>query len=133
MKRAEHLHKYTQLQEEIRRLETVFFLKMAAAAPPPTWEPATGSLQGMYIRQYNMNCITGHKIAVDFGQNFTTLGQRFFDRWRKCDKTSIIKFTTDNTMTTNIQIGGRFYPATISLVNGMSPLKIGKDFFILYN
>jgi len=106
---------------------------MAEATPSSTWEPATGSLQGMDIRQYNMNCTTGHKIAVDIGQKFTTLGQMFFDRWRNCNKTSIVKFTKDNIMTTNIQIGCRFYPAMIILVNGISPLTIGKDFFTLYN
>jgi hypothetical protein len=34
---------------------------------------------------------------------------------------------------TNIQIGGRLYPTTITLVNGMSPVTIGKDFFLQYN
>ena len=78
-----------------------------------------------------MNCTTGHEIAVNFGQNVTTLGQMFFDRWRNCNKTSIVKFNMDNTMTTNIQIGGKFYPATNTLVNGMSPLTIDNDFFAL--
>ena len=61
------------------------------------------------------------------------MGQMFFDRWKKFNKTTIVKFTTDNKLTKNILIGGRLYPTTISLINGTSPVIIGKDFFIQYN
>ena len=61
------------------------------------------------------------------------MGQMFFDRWRSQNKTTIVKFTDNSKLTTNIQIGGRLYPTTITLVNGMSPVTIGKDFFLQYN
>jgi len=44
-----------------------------------------------------------------------------------------VKFTDNDKLITNIQIGGRLYPTTITLVSGMSPVKIGRDFFLQYN
>ncbi len=61
------------------------------------------------------------------------MGQMFFDRWRSHNKTTIVKFTDNNKLTTNILIGGRLYQTAITLVNGMSPVTIGKDFFQQYN
>jgi len=61
------------------------------------------------------------------------MGQMFFDRWRSHNRTTIVKFTDSNKLNTNIQISGRLYPTTITLVNGMSPVVIGKDFFQQYN
>ena len=104
---------------------------MAQSLQTP-WEPAEGSA-GTDIKQYNLNCTTGQEIIVNYGQQTTTMGQMFYDRWRSHNKTTIVKFTDNNKLTTNIKIGGRLYPTTITLVNGMSPVVIGKDFFLQYN
>ncbi len=104
---------------------------MAQSIQTP-WEPAEGST-GTDIKQYNLNCTTGQEIVVNYGQQTTTMGQMFYDRWRSHNKTTIVKFTDNNKLTTNIKIGGRLYPTTITLVNGMSPVVIGKDFFLQYN
>jgi len=95
------------------------------------WEPAGDT--GMDIKQYNINCTTGQEILVNYGQRFTTMGQMFFDRWRSHNKSTIVKFIDNDKLTTNLQIGGRLYPTTVTLVNGLSPLTIGRDFFMHYN
>jgi len=77
---------------------------MAQSSQIP-WEPAGNT--GTDIKQYNINCTTGQEILVDYGQRFTTMGQMFFDRWRSQNKTTIVKFTDNSKLTTNIQIGGR--------------------------
>jgi len=120
-----------KLHLKVEELKKVFFLKMAQSLQSP-WEP-TGGTTGTDIKQYNINCTTGQEILVDYGQGFTTMGQMFFDRWRSHNKTTIVKFTDNNKLITNIQIGGRIYPTTITLVNGKSPVVIGKDFFLQYN
>jgi hypothetical protein len=61
------------------------------------------------------------------------MGQMFFDRWRRHNKSTIVKFTDNDKLMTNLQIGGRLYPTTVTLVNGMSPVTIDKDFFLQYN
>ena len=101
---------------------------MAQSSKIP-WEPAGGTT-GTDIKQYNINCYTGQEVTVNYSQQLTTMGQMFFDRWRSHNKTTIVKFTDNDKLTTNIQIGGRLYPTTITLVNGMSPVTIGKDFFL---
>ena len=95
------------------------------------WEP-TGTT-GTDIKQYNINCTTGQEVLVDYSQTETTMGQMFYDRWKSKNKETIVKFTETNKLITNLQIGGRLYPTVITLVNGMSPVVIGKDFFQLYN
>ncbi len=103
---------------------------MAQSAKSP-WEPV--GTTGTDIKQYNINCTTGQEILVDYNQTDTTMGQMFYDRWRSKNKTTIVKFMDNNKLNTNLQIGGRLYPTTITLVNGMSPVVIGKDFFQQYN
>jgi hypothetical protein len=129
--RAQYFRKSTQLHLEVEELKKIFYLNMAQSAKTP-WEPAEGKT-GTDIKQYNINCTTGQEVTVDYGQKVTTMGQMFFDRWRSHNKTTIVRFTDNNKLTTNIQIGGRLYPTTITLVNGMSPVIIGKDFFLQYN
>ena len=96
-----------------------------------SWEP-TGTT-GTDIKQYNINCTSGQEVLVDYSQTETTMGQMFYDRWKSKNKETIVKFTDNNKLITNLQIGGRLYPTVITLVNGMSPVVIGKDFFQLYN
>jgi hypothetical protein len=128
--RAEYYKKQTKLNHKVEVLKNLFYFNMAQASKS-SWEPAGGT--GMDIKQYNINCTTGQEILVNYAQMFTTMGQMFFDRWRSHNKTTIVRFTDNNKLTTNIQIGGRLYPTTITLVNGMSPVIIGKDFFLQYN
>jgi len=61
------------------------------------------------------------------------MGQMFYDRWRSNNRPTIVKLVRDNKILTNIQIGGRFYPTKITLVDGMSPVRLGLDFFLNYN
>ncbi len=103
---------------------------MAQSARSP-WEPV--GTTGTDIKQYNINCTTGQEVLVDYSQTETTMGQMFYDRWRSKNKETIVKFTNNYKLVTNLQIGGRLYPTVITLVNGMSPVVIGKDFFQLYN
>jgi len=124
------LEKSAKLNNVVEHLKNEFYYKMAQSLQIP-WEPAGNT--GTDIKQYNINCTTGQEILVDYGQRFTTMGQMFFDRWRSQNKTTIVKFTDNSKLTTNIQIGGRLYPTTLSLVNGMLPVTIGRDFFLQYN
>jgi len=128
--RAEYYKKQTKLNHEVEVLKNLFYFNMAQASKS-SWEPTGGT--GTDIKQYNINCTTGQEILVNYGQRFTTMGQMFFDRWRSHNKNTIVKFTDNDKLTTNIQIGGRLYPTTITLINGMSPVIIGKDFFLQYN
>ncbi len=128
---AQFFERSTKLYLEVEELKKTFFLHMVQSSQIP-WEPAWGTT-GTDIKQYNINCTTGQEVTVNYGQDFTTMGQMFFDRWRSHNKTTIVRFTDNNKLTTNIRIGGRLYPTTITLVNGMSPVTIGKDFFLQYN
>ena len=103
---------------------------MAQSARSP-WEPA--GTTGTDIKQYNINCTTGQEVLVDYSKAETTMGQMFYDRWRSKNKETIVKFTNNDKLITNLQIGVRLYPAVITLINGMSPVVIGQDFFNLYN
>ena len=107
--RAEYSKKQTKLNHEVEVLKNLFYFNMAQASKS-SWEPAGGT--GMDIKQYNINCTTGQEILVNYGQRFTTMGQIFFDRWRSHNKSTIVKFTDNDKLTTNLQIGGRSYPVS---------------------
>jgi len=128
--RSEYYKKQAKLYHEVEVLKNLFYFIMAQSTKS-SWEQAGGT--GMDIKQYNINCTTGQEVTVDYGQNITTMGQMFFDRWRSHNKTTIVRFTENNKLITNIHIGGRLYPTVITLINGMSPVNIGKDFFLQYN
>ena len=114
--RAEYYKKQTKLNHEVEVLKNLFYFNMAQTSKKP-WEP-TGGTTGTDFKQYNINCTTGQEILVDYDQRFTTMVQMFFDRWRSHNKNTIVKFTDNDKLMTNIQIGGRLYPKTITLING---------------
>ena len=84
--------------------------------------------KGSSFRKFNFKCTTGQEIVINYGQNITTMGQMFYDRCRSNNKPMIVKLVRDNKILRNIQIGGRFYPTKITLVNGMPPVRLGLDF-----
>ena len=88
-----------------------------------------GNTQGTVFNTKQLDRLTGTEIGVDITQPDTTLGQMFFSKWKSVNKNTIVTQMVGNYISTNIKIGGMFYPIEIRLIQGISPVIIGRDFF----
>ena len=95
----------------------------------PGWREIGGNSEGKTFDTNSLDLLKGTEIVVDLLQPDTTLGQMFFTKWKNVNKSTIVIQTVGNYISTNIKIGGMFYPAEIRLIQGTSPVILGRDFF----
>jgi len=95
----------------------------------PVWQVIGGHTEGTVFNTKQLDRLVGTEIGVDILQPDTTLGKMFFSKWKSVNKNTIVTQTVGNYNSTNIKIGGMYYPIEIRLIQGISPVIIGRDFF----
>jgi len=88
-----------------------------------------GRSQGTAFNTNKLDNMKGTEIVVDILQPDTTLGQMFFTKWKNVNTSTIVVHTVGNYIHTNVMIGGKYFPIEIRLIQGTSPIVLGRDFF----
>jgi len=55
-----------------------------------------------------------------------------FLKWQEENRSTIVIQTVGNYILTNVKVGGKLYPTEIRLIQGISPLVLGRDFLSKY-
>jgi len=69
----------------------------------------------------------GNEIWFDIDEGKTTMGQMFFEKWRKTNKESMILWRGKTEVMTNLRMFGKYFMCEIELIEGISPPTLGRD------
>ena len=88
-----------------------------------------GSSEGTAFNTSKLDNMKGSEIVVDILQPDTTIGQMFFTKRKSVNMSTIVVHTVGNYIHTNVMIGGKYFPIEMRLIQGTSPIVLGRDFF----
>ena len=71
----------------------------------------------------------GNEILFNINENDTIMGQIFYEKWRKVNSETMKLRSGKTDILTNLKMFGKYFPCKIRLVKGMSPPKLGMNFF----
>ncbi len=75
---------------------------------------------------------SGNEIWFDLDVAVTTMGQMFYEKWRKVNTESMSLWRESMELMTNLKMLGKYFLSEIRLVEGTSPPTLGRDFFDRY-
>jgi len=101
-------------------------------ANEPAWRQIDGGSRGTVFDINKLDKLSGSEIYIDQKQMDTTLGQMCFLKWQEENRSTIVIQTVGNYILTNVKVGGKLYPTEIRLIQGISPLVLGRDFLSKY-
>ncbi len=74
----------------------------------------------------------GNEMWFDMDKDITTMGQMFFEKWRKVNTESMNLWKESRELMTNLRMFGKYFMCEIRLIEGTSPPTLGRNFFDRY-
>ena len=78
------------------------------------------------------NRLDGNEIWFDMDKDITTMGQMFYEKWRKVNTESMTLWRDSMELMTTLRMFGKLFVCEIRLIEGTSPPTLGRDFFDRY-